>query len=52
MSESSELVHIEKTWYNKDMRYTSDLTDAQWEQIKDYFPAGNSSINVLYVDKS
>ena len=23
------------------MRYTSDLTDAQWEQIKDYFPAGN-----------
>ena len=25
------------------MRYTSDLTDAQWEQIKDYFPAGNKS---------
>ena len=23
------------------MRYTSDLTDAQWEQIKEYFPAGN-----------
>ena len=38
-----ELIHIEKTWYNKDMRYTSDLTDAQWEQIKDYFPAGNKS---------
>lgn len=26
------------------MRYTSDLTDAQWEQIKEYFPAGNKSI--------
>lgn len=38
-----ELVHIEKIWYNKCMRYTSDLTDAQWEQIKDYFPAGNKS---------
>ena len=25
------------------MRYTSDLTDAQWEIIKDYFPAGNKS---------
>ena len=25
------------------MRYTSDLTDAQWEMIKDYFPAGNKS---------
>lgn len=25
------------------MRYTSDLTDAQWEQIKEYFPAGNKS---------
>lgn len=25
------------------MRYTSDLTDAQWEMIKEYFPAGNKS---------
>ena len=25
------------------MRYTSDLTDAQWEIIKDYFPVGNKS---------
>ncbi len=25
------------------MRYTSDLTDAQWEMIKNYFPAGNKS---------
>ena len=25
------------------MRYTSDLTDAQWEEIKEYFPAGNKS---------
>lgn len=25
------------------MRYTSDLTDAQCEQIRDYFPAGNKS---------
>ena len=25
------------------MRYTSDLTDAQWEKIKDYFPIGNKS---------
>ncbi len=25
------------------MGYTSDLTDAQWEQIKEYFPAGNKS---------
>lgn len=25
------------------MRYTSDLTDAQWKIIKDYFPAGNKS---------
>lgn len=25
------------------MRYTSDLTDAQWEIIKNYFPAGNKS---------
>ncbi len=25
------------------MRYTSDLTDAQWELIKEYFPAGNKS---------
>ncbi len=23
------------------MRYTSDLTDTQWEMIKEYFPAGN-----------
>ena len=23
--------------------YPSDLTDAQWEQIKDFFPAGNKS---------
>ena len=23
------------------MRYTGDLTDAQWELIKEYFPAGN-----------
>lgn len=39
----SELVHIEKKWYNRSMRYTSDLTDAQWEQIKEYFPTGNKS---------
>lgn len=38
-----ELVHIEKIWYNKRMRYTSDLTDAKWEIIKDYFPVGNKS---------
>ena len=25
------------------MRYTSDLIDAQWEEIKEYFPAGNKS---------
>ncbi|MDE6426216.1 MAG: transposase [Ruminococcus sp.] len=25
------------------MKYTSDLTDAQWKIIKDYFPAGNKS---------
>lgn len=25
------------------MRYTSDLTDTQWEQIKEYFLAGNKS---------
>ena len=25
------------------MRYTSDLTDSQWELIKEYFPAGNKS---------
>ena len=25
------------------MRYTSDLTDAQWELIKEYFSAGNKS---------
>ena len=25
------------------MGYTSDLTDAQWEQIKEYFPADNKS---------
>ena len=25
------------------MRYTSDLTDAQWEMIKDYFLVGNKS---------
>ncbi len=25
------------------MRYTSDLTDAQWEMIKKYFPVGNKS---------
>lgn len=25
------------------MRYTSDLTDTQWELIKEYFPAGNKS---------
>ena len=25
------------------MRYTSDLTDEQWEKIKDYFPVGNKS---------
>ena len=25
------------------MRYTSDLTDVQWEQIKEYFPVGNKS---------
>ena len=25
------------------MRYTSDLTDVQWEQIKENFPAGNKS---------
>lgn len=25
------------------MRYTSDLTDAQWEMIKKHFPAGNKS---------
>ena len=41
--EKTELVHIEKKWYNRSMRYTSDLTDTQWEQIKEYFPAGNRS---------
>ena len=25
------------------MRYTSDLTDSQWEMIKDFFPVGNKS---------
>ena len=25
------------------MRYTNDLTDAQWEMIKNYFPVGNKS---------
>ena len=25
------------------MRYTSDLTDAQWEMMKKYFPVGNKS---------
>ena len=42
------------------MRYMSDLTDAQWENIKDFFPVGNKSkwdkrelVNaVLYVVKS
>lgn len=43
MSENLVLVHIEKMWYNKGMRYTSDLTDAQWELIKEYFPADNKS---------
>ena len=37
------LVHIRKKWYNREMRYTSDLTDSQWELIKEYFPAGNKS---------
>ncbi len=27
----------------ENMRYTSDLTDTQWELIKEYFPAGNKS---------
>ncbi len=39
----SELVNIEKYGIIKAMRYTSDLTDAQWEQIKEYFPAYNKS---------
>lgn len=42
------------------MRYTSDLTDAQWEMIKNYIPVGNKSkyekrelVNaVLYVVKT
>jgi putative transposase len=42
------------------MRYLSDLTDEQWENIKDFFPVGNKSkwdkrelVNaVLYVVKS
>ena len=25
------------------MRYTSDITDKQWEMIKEYFPRGNKS---------
>ena len=25
------------------MRYTSDITDKQWEMIKGYFPRGNKS---------
>jgi len=37
------LVFIEKICYNITMRYTSDLTDPQWEMIKEFFPAGNKS---------
>ena len=44
-----ELVHIEKTSYNRDMKnieykttnYPSDLTDAQWKKIAEHFPMGN-----------
>ena len=27
----------------KPTKYQSDLTDAQWEEIKDFFPVGNKS---------
>ena len=30
----SELVFTNKKWYNKRMRYTSDMSDKQWEMIR------------------
>ena len=45
-----ELVFIAEIRYNRDMEkeykatnYASDLTDEQWEEIKEFFPIGNKS---------
>ena len=44
---------IAKKWYNKRYKkkecqainYKNDLTDKQWEEIKEFFPSGNKNLS-------